>query len=361
MRMNKLLLVLTFSVWGGTVAAQTTAPHPPATSSRANGLSPQPSASPLTTATRRSTRGSMSFHSPMPQQISFQRDRLTLAGNLYTPPNFDAQGHYNALIVQGSLSSVKEQMPALYARHFADQGFVVLTFDYSHYGQSEGEPRQVESPAEKLLDLQAAVTYLTGQPYVQAVGMVGVCTSGGNAAYLAAADQRIQALATIAGLFSEPSFMLGLLGEEKLAARRKAGAAAKRRYTDTGEQTLIPVYSETDQAAANYAPTAGAYDYYLNPERGGVPAWRNAFAVQSWNEWLGFDPISKAAAITMPTIVVHSDGCAFPDQAKKFYAQLPGEKELVWADGTHYDYYDSPAQVANAVKNVTRYFNTHLK
>jgi dienelactone hydrolase len=44
--------------------------------------------------------------------------------------------------------------------------------------------------------LQAAVTYLTSLPYVQAVGMVGVCTSAGNAAYLAA-DERVKAIATV--------------------------------------------------------------------------------------------------------------------------------------------------------------------
>ena len=360
--MKQVLLVLAFSVaWWTAVAQSSPGPGPAAKSRPLNGVAPKPGAVSRTSNAPRSKRGVKPLYSSMPQKISFQRDGLALAGSLYTPQPFDTQGKYKALIVQGSLSSVKEQMPALYAQHFADKGFVVLTFDYSHYGQSDGEPRQVESPAEKLLDLQAAVTYLTGQPYVQAVGMVGVCTSAGNAAYLAAADQRIKALATVAGYLPDPALLNGLLGEEKLATRREAGAAAKRHYTDTGEQTIIPVYSETDQAAANYAPTAGAYDYYLNPARGGVPAWRNAFAVQSWDEWLAFDPMSKAVAITIPTIVVHSNGCAFPDQAKKFYAQLPGEKELVWADGTHYDYYDSPAQVENAVKNVARYFNTHLK
>ena len=59
-------------------------------------------------------------------------------------------------------------------------------------------------------------------------------------------------------------------------------------------------------------------------------------------------------------MIVHSDGCAFPDQVKKFFSELRGEKELVWADGKHFDYYDSQAQIDNAVANVTRFFRTHL-
>lgn len=72
---------------------------------------------------------------------------------------------------------------------------------------------------------------------------------------------------------------------------------------------------------------------------------------------LSFDPMSKASAVTVPAMVVHSDESVAPDTAKKFYAELQGPKELVWGNGNHYDYYDSQAQIDNAVKNVTRFFN----
>lgn len=296
----------------------------------------------------------------MKRKISFKCEGLTLVGNLFTPENFNEQGHYQAIIVEGSFTSVKEQMPDAYAQKFADNGFVALAFDYSHYGESEGEPRQLESPATKLRDLEAAVSYLTSLPYVQAVGMVGICTSAGNAAYLAADDKRVKAVATVAAYLPDPALMTSLFGDAEMTRRREAAAAAARKYQKTGQSDLIPAYSETDPAAANFAPAAGTYDYYLNKNRGAVPTYKNETAVMSWETFLDFDPISRASAITVPTMVVHADYCAFPDQVKKFYSQLPGEKELVWADGNHFDYYDSPAQIDNAVKNVTRYFNAHL-
>ncbi|MFJ8053635.1 alpha/beta hydrolase [Streptomyces luteogriseus] len=120
----------------------------------------------------------------MQRKINFDRDGVTLVGNLFTPDDLDENGRHPAVIVQGSFTSVKEQMAGTYAERFAGQGFVALSFDYAHYGESEGQPRQYESPAEKLFDLQAAVTYLTGLPYVQAVGMVGVCTSAGARTFL---------------------------------------------------------------------------------------------------------------------------------------------------------------------------------
>jgi fermentation-respiration switch protein FrsA (DUF1100 family) len=295
----------------------------------------------------------------MKRKVSLERHGLTLVGNLFTPDDFDENGRYEAVIVEGSFTSVKEQMPGTYAQRFADQGFVALAFDYSHYGESAGEPRQLESPAEKLSDLQAAVSYLTGLPYVQAVGMVGICTSAGNAAYLAAADSRIKVLATVAGLLPGPDLYSRLYGDDGLAQLRESSAEARRAYEKTGEVVLVPAYSEVDPSAINYRP-AGSYDYYLNEARGNVPEYRNEAALMGLADFLDFDPVSQASSITTPTILVHSDGCAFPDEAKKFYSELQGEKELVWADGTHFDYYDSPKQIDNAVANVTRFFRAHL-
>src|SRR4051812_40524641 len=214
----------------------------------------------------------------MKRKINFGRDGLTLVGNLFTPENFDENGHYKAVIVEGSFTSVKEQMPGTYAQKFADQGFVALAFDYGHYGESAGEPRQLESPAEKLSDLQAAVTYLHSLPYVQAVGMVGVCTSGGNAAYLGAAEPRLKGLATVAAFLPGPALFNLMYGEEGVAKRKKAAADSRRKYEETGKVDFVPAYSEVNQSAVNYGPT-GSFDYYLNKARGNVPEYRNESAV----------------------------------------------------------------------------------
>jgi fermentation-respiration switch protein FrsA (DUF1100 family) len=132
------------------------------------------------------------------------------------------------VIVEGSFTSVKEQMPGTYAQKFANEGFVALAFDYAHYGESAGEPRQLESPTEKLSDLRAAVSYLSALPYVQAVGMVGVCTSAGNAAYLGAAQPRVKALATVAAFLPSPALDSTMYGER---GTRSAKGSSRRLST----------------------------------------------------------------------------------------------------------------------------------
>lgn len=54
----------------------------------------------------------------------------------------------------------------------------------------------------------------------------------------------------------------------------------------------------------NHGP-AGAYDYYLNETRGNVPEYRNEAALMGLEEFLEFDPVAKASAVTTPTVVVH--------------------------------------------------------
>ncbi|WP_155463092.1 alpha/beta hydrolase [Duganella radicis] len=295
----------------------------------------------------------------MTRKVRFKSDNLTLVGNLFTPENFDESGNYKAVVVAGSFTSVKEQMAGTYGQKLAENGFVALAIDYSHYGESEGQPRQYESPAEKLRDLKAAVTYLSSLPYVQGVGMVGVCTSAGNAAYLAADDARVKALATVAAFLPGPALINRVFGEAEIARRRAAGAAAKLTYEQTGEQILVPAYSNADQFAVNYNPAA-TYDYYFNEARGGVPQWRNEFAVMSYGPWLDFSPLDKAPAIKIPTLVVHSDGAAFPEQAKEFYTLLGGVKELAWGDGTHFDYYDQATQADFAIQSIAGFFRKQL-
>ena len=70
----------------------------------------------------------------MKREITFTRDDLVLAGHLFLPEDFDEGRSYPAIIVQGSFTSVKEQMDGSYAAKLADDCFITLSLDYSHYG-----------------------------------------------------------------------------------------------------------------------------------------------------------------------------------------------------------------------------------
>jgi hypothetical protein len=101
-------------------------------------------------------------------------------------------------------------------------------------------------------------------------------------------------------------------------------------------------------------------DYYANPRRGAVPQWKNEMAEMSWLFWLTFDGVRSAAEVTVPTLMVHSDGCVFPEHAKAVHAMLRGPRQIEWTDGTQIDFYDQAKPVTDAVSLALSHFRTTL-
>jgi fermentation-respiration switch protein FrsA (DUF1100 family) len=218
--------------------------------------------------------------------------------------------------------------------------------------------RQFEDQASKVEDLSAALRFLKKRGDVSGTGILGVCTSGGTALYAAAKDKNVGALATVAGFFSDPQLVLKIFGgQEDVDARIAAGREARKRYDETGAIETVFAYMPNDKTAVSASPS----EYYMDLSRGGgVRAWRNEFAVLGWEQWLAFDPLSQARHVQAPTLVVHSDGAAFPDQARKVHDLVGGPKDLFWAEGKHFDFYDQAGTVRQAADSVAAHFHSTL-
>jgi fermentation-respiration switch protein FrsA (DUF1100 family) len=136
-----------------------------------------------------------------------------------------------------------------------------------------------------------------------------------------------------------------------VATRLAASRTAFERYASTGAVDMVPAYKTGDSTAAMFFEL----DYYGNAARGAVPAWKNQMATISWWYWLSFDGLRAAARVATPTLLVHSDGCVFPENARAVHAQLRGPKHLVWAEGGQTDFYDQPMEVELALNAVDTY------
>lgn len=295
---------------------------------------------------------------PMPQTVRFPAGDSFVVAHLYLPEGYDPALRYPAVAVGGSLTSVKEQMGGIYAGEIARRGVMALAVDYRNFGESGGAIRQFEDPASKAEDLSAALRFLANRPDVAGTGLLGVCTSSGTVLYTAAEDPAVGAVATVAGWFAEPAVTPALYGGAEVVGRHRAeGRAARERFEATGEVDTILAYHNTDQTASHVGPM----EYYMDQTRGsGVPEWRNAFAVMSWEPWLDFDPVSRAARVTAPTLIVHSDGSALPDQARRVHERLDGPKALHWAEGAHFDFYDQADKVRESADRVAEHFHATL-
>jgi hypothetical protein len=120
---------------------------------------------------------------------------------------------------------------------------------------------------------------------------------------------------------------------------------------------MVPAYRAGDERAGMFFEL----DYYANPRRGAVPQWNNAMAETSWSYWLTFDGLRAARDVSVPTILVHSDGCVFPEHVRAIHDALRGPKRLEWAEGTQLDFYDQPMQVARAVAAIDDHFRDTLR
>jgi hypothetical protein len=168
---------------------------------------------------------------------------------------------------------------------------------------------------------------------------------------------RIRSFASIAGWYHDAKSVAPFYGgAQGTALRLERGSRALEAYTESGAVALVPAYEPDNDRAGMFFEL----DYYANPRRGAIPAWKNEMAEMSWLFWLTFDGLRAAREVRVPTVMIHGDDCVLPDHAKKVYADLQGPKQLEWAPGSQIDFYDQPAQVNNAVPLVAEHFRSTL-
>lgn len=264
-----------------------------------------------------------------------------------------------AVIVSGSWLAVKEQMADLYASALAERGYTVFTFDFTGFGESGGGARQAEIPARKIADITAAANYVRNLSFVEPgkLGYLAVCASAQYALAAIAAGAPITSFASVAGWFHDTESVAPFYGgADGVALRYGRAREAFDEYIANGEVRTVPAYEDGNDRAGMFFEL----DYYANPERGVVPAWKNEMAEFSWLYWLTFDGLRAAPNVEVPTVIIHSDDAVLPDNARKVYDDLAGPKQLVWSEGQQIDFYDQPKQVAQAVDAADKHFRSSL-
>ncbi|MDN5217280.1 alpha/beta fold hydrolase [Fulvivirgaceae bacterium BMA12] len=302
------------------------------------------------------------------EKINFTSEGIKLVGDLYYPSDYELGKKYPAIVVSGSWTTVKEQMAGLYAKKLAEAGYITLAFDFRNYGESEGEPRFYESPDLKKTDIKNAVSFLEGLPEIDntKIGAFGVCAGAMYTLMAASEDDRIKSVVTTASwLHDAEAVKLFYGGAEGVNAKIEAAQNAKKAYGENGTVQYIPAISTEDESAAMYGP----YDYYLNPERGAIPEWSaDKFAVMSWEDWLTVDPMPTAKNLTVPTLMIHSDGAVLPQYTKKYFENITtADKKLHWMETElespyhQFNYYDQDAEVKESVNEASKWFGQKLK
>ena len=292
--------------------------------------------------------------------VRFDSDDVEIVGEVYLPAGYDAanDGPLPGVVCTGTWTSVRQQMTQRYARKLASEGLAALSFDYRTYGESGGEPRQIEAPRWKIRDIINAAGFLATREEVDAerIGGMAICASVMYMSHAIAQGAPLKAYAASAAWIHDPS-TVGMMygGDGGIKERIDAGLDARERYRTTGEVDYVPAESPDDASAAMVG-----VEFYEREDRGNVPEWTNRFAVMQWPEWLTLDGLAPAPAIGVPTMMIHSDGASLPGNVRRFHAALSGPKTLCWMEGEHTEFYDHEPLVTYAARAAAGHLKTAL-
>lgn len=261
-----------------------------------------------------------------------------------------------AVVCMGSWLTVKEQMADVYATRLAAEGYTSITFDFSGFGQSTGAPRQTEIPVRKIADLAAVVDFIRTLSMVDQdrIGVLAVCASAQYALGALSRGLPVASFVGVAGWFHDVGSVAPFYGgADGVADRLTRASQATVAYLSSGRVETVPAYAPNDDRAG----MALEMDYYGNPERGAVPAWRNEMSEMTWLHWLQYDAFAQASDVTTPTLLVHSEQAVLPDNVRRLACLLGSTASVAWLYGEQTDFYDQPEQVDEAVALACGHFD----
>lgn len=284
-----------------------------------------------------------------PKHVSFLSRSFKLAGHLYPPVSGSADRGGAAIVICHPWTSIKEQAPANYASALSGAGFICLAYDAAYQGESEGEPRSLEDPAQRVEDIKCAVTYLLSRKEVNndRIGVLGICASGGYAVFATQTDLRIRACATSAavcvGTMARRGFDKDTSNMKVLKGQLEA--AAKDRNSDMTGQKIDLVHMLPDSIEdmpANLPESFKDLTDYYRTSRGSHPRAPNTCLARSWDIMGNFDAFAFNDMISpRPLLMITGTQAATRWYSEDGIAKAKEPKELFIVDGlTHADLYD---------------------
>lgn len=302
------------------------------------------------------------------QAVKFQSNGLQIAGILYLPAGFHSSAQPQPAIVVGHPGAgVKEQAAGLYAGLLAEKGYIALAFDAAYQGESEGSPRNLEDPEQRIEDIKAAVTFLSSMQEIDAtrIGVLGICASGGYGVAATATDHRIKALATVSAAGIGHQFRKGGDGHQDPAVIQALlhQAAADRQEVANGK---LPGEFPIFPATAEQAKTMGrhvfeGWEYYCT-ERAYHPRSAKTFTWKSVELVAGFDAFRFADLIApRPLLMIAGSDAVTLWMTREAMDIAKDRKELFIIDGaTHVDLYDKMKFVSPAVEKLLAFYQSNL-
>ena len=276
----------------------------------------------------------------MKRAVEFYSEGFKLVGDVYVPDGLPSGKQRAAVLLCHGYTGVKDLYLPDNAKTLNDAGYVVMTFDYKGWGESEGTRSRL-APYSRVADVQAAMTYLSIQPEADAdrIGLYGTSYGGATVSWTAAIDQRAKCIVSVVGIGHGARWMSRVrrvdewvdLRERSKEDREKRATTGESDYVDRSE-ILLP-----DRQSAELAAAARR----LNPAAVGT------IPMEYVDDTIGFNPewiVDKISPRPILFITSDNDRLVLPEESDQLYAHAGEPKKLVVLKGYgHYEVYTEPA------------------
>jgi dienelactone hydrolase len=268
--------------------------------------------------------------------VSFDSGGSRCAAWLFLPDS----GSPAPLVVMGhGFSGVRDMCLPAYAERFAEHGLASFVFDYRHFGDSEGEPRQLLSWRKQLDDWRAALAHVRRMEEIDAgrVAVWGTSFGGGHAVVTAAGDDGVMAaVAQVPFVDGAASLRTGV--RPGLVARVLAAGVRDLAQTAVGMAPYyVPAVSPPEQfGCLNSADSYSGFMSLIPPDS----TWRNQVAARVLLTIGSYRPIAHAPQLECPLLVVAArhDSLIPIAEVERLAAQAPSAR-LVILDAGHFEVY----------------------
>lgn len=293
---------------------------------------------------------------------------IAIAADIYSPKNINDGEKLPALIIGAPYGSTKEQSPCVYANYLAQHGFIVLTFDQVHMGESSGEPRHVASPDLYAESFSAAVDYLgtkVDNVNRNQIGVIGISGGAGFGLSATAVDTRIKAIATISMYdMTDIREMANLTPEQLFQLKNQL---AEQRWVDF--ENTQPVYQPSFPAEPydnvddlpNHDKLTNEWLRFYALKRGFHPNGRGSATMTSNLAMLEFSALDYIKEVSpRPILFIYGDKAhskAYSERA--YYLASQPKERLEVKDCEHIDLYDNMQKIP--FDKLESFFKDNLK
>ncbi|MBB5684828.1 alpha/beta hydrolase [Sphingobium boeckii] len=285
------------------------------------------------------------------EKVQFRSGQETIAAVLSRPDN--AEGDVPLVIMAGGWCYTKEVVMPHYAKHFLGIGCATLRFDYRHFGESTGVPRQHIDPWSQIEDYRNALSFAETLPGIDLskTGIWGISYSGGHVLIVSALDHR-------------PAFAIGTVPviDGFQTVRRNHGEARfkavlklieddrKNRFLTGAHSAQMAMSPKESDAEMSAWPFPSVYAGFMPIKEREAPLHEHVNTIESLENLLGYRAIPYASEIYETPIMValaHGDNITSHDLEIDAFNAIPNpDKTLESVRGvTHMSIYTDVAHL----------------